>query len=78
MRKLLLLTLKAVLLIVMALVLAPSPARNASFATSATARANAACDTESCTEKCRRLGYFGGWCQLGACVCFRIPPPPTQ
>ena len=77
MRKLPLLTLKAALLM-MALALVPSPARNASFVTSAAASANAACNTESCTEKCRRQGYSGGWCQLNTCVCFRIPPPPFQ
>lgn len=43
---------------------------------SAAASANLACDPQGCQFKCLRLGYFGGTCVTGNCVCFRIPPPP--
>ncbi len=45
-------------------------------AASTVASANLACNPQSCQFKCLQLGYFGGTCITGSCICFRIPPPP--
>jgi len=62
---------KLVTLSVMLITLVPSQVAPAA---SIAASANLACSPQGCQFKCLNLGYFGGTCVTGNCVCFRIPP----
>ena len=69
-----------VVLVVITIGLAPAPTQRASFAASAPASTNLACDPQSCYTKCVKLGYLGGTCGsiTHSCVCYSYPPPPNQ